>query len=34
MAGGDLYHFLHNENNEIEWSLRIKIAIDIASGKK
>ena len=32
LAGGDLYNFLHDTSNRIPWSLRIKIAFDIAKG--
>ena len=32
LAFGDLYNFLHNPSNELDWDLRIKIAIDVASG--
>lgn len=29
---GQLYNFLHNEKNNLNWNLRIKIALDIAQG--
>ena len=32
LAYGDLYNFLHNETVDIQWPLRLKIAIDVARG--
>lgn len=27
---GNLYYFLHNENNVVDWPTKLKIALDIA----
>jgi len=32
LSCGDLYHFIHNPANKLDWPLRLKIASDIASG--
>lgn len=32
VSGGDLYEFIHNEEIEFTWHLRLKIAIDMAHG--
>lgn len=32
VPGGDLFGFLHNPDIEMDWQLRLKIALDIASG--
>ena len=32
VLGGDLYQFIHNPKIQIDWQLRLKLAVDIASG--
>jgi serine/threonine protein kinase len=32
MESGDLYGFVHQKTIEFDWSLKLKIAIDIANG--
>lgn len=32
MESGDLYNFIHKKDVEFDWSLKMKIAIDIANG--
>eukprot|EP00339_Tiarina_fusa_P014873 CAMPEP_0117053630 /NCGR_PEP_ID=MMETSP0472-20121206/37103_1 /TAXON_ID=693140 ORGANISM="Tiarina fusus, Strain LIS" /NCGR_SAMPLE_ID=MMETSP0472 /ASSEMBLY_ACC=CAM_ASM_000603 /LENGTH=224 /DNA_ID=CAMNT_0004768777 /DNA_START=509 /DNA_END=1180 /DNA_ORIENTATION=+ len=34
LAYGDLFNFLHDENQKMPWSLRLKIAYDVAKGMK
>ena len=32
VTGGDLYNFIHNPNIDIDWDIRLKIALDMANG--